>query len=38
MGKITPLANASPLLEVSLVAVPEECVVKEMIDGLDELD
>lgn len=31
-------AEAPPLLEVSLDAVPEECVVKEMIDGLVELD
>ena len=38
VGIIISLTNASPLLEVSLDAVPEECVVKEMTDGLVELD
>ena len=36
-GKTIP-CNCPPLLKVSLDAAPEECVVKEMIDGLAELD
>ena len=38
VGTNCVLPSVLPLLEVSLDAGPEECVVKEMIDGLVELD